>query len=174
MEMSDASGMRLTIALLLFASTANADDVPPPQADCPSGSAGETDHHGQYCAPFRCRTDDTCTSRRYVPEGRVCKPAAFCVETRHYRSHRGHEGDYEVFHGPCDASGACATGECVRESFCVDADDALEPAPNVTMMSSSSSGSENDEESGCAAGGRTAGWMCLVLATAIVARRRSA
>lgn len=169
--------MRILVASMLACSVvAHADDVPPPQADCPSGSAGETDHHGQYCAPFRCRDDETCTSRRYVPEGRVCKPAAFCVETRHYRSHRGHEGDYEVFHGPCDASGACETGECMRESFCVDADDALEPAPTVTMMSESTSmaasSTASNDEGGCAAGGRSTGWFLLGLALVLATRRR--
>lgn len=177
--------MRVSVVLvLLLSSTAFADDVPPPQDDCPSGSAGETDHHGQYCAPLRCRNDEACSGRRYIPAGRVCRPAAFCVETRHYRSHRGHEGDYEVFQGPCDASGACETGECVRAGFCVDADDPLEPAATVTMMSTSmtsasmatsasmepSEASESSEtsasaegESSCSAGHATGGaWLVLL------------
>ena len=162
-----------TLLIWLVASMAHADDVPPPQEDCPSGSAGETDHHGQYCAPFRCQSDETCTSRRYIPEGRVCRPAAFCVETKHYRSHRGHEGEYEVFQGPCDASGACATGECVRASYCVDPDDPLEPAPAMSSMAAAmTSNPSSSDGGGCAAGGGTSGGLLLAWAAWLVARRR--
>jgi len=171
--------MRLGWLLVLVAApVAMADDVPPPPEDCPSGARGQSDHWGEVCGPFRCRDDDDCAGR-YVPPGRVCREASFCVEEKDYTSHRGHSGTYEVFQGACDASGACGTGECERARYCVDPDDPLEPAAAMTSTraterespATSESPTDESEESGCSAARGASGSSALALLLVLTRRR---
>ena len=168
------TGFALVAALvagpMLCARPAQADDVPPPPEDCPSGSRGDSDHYGTLCGPWPCRTDDNCTGGRYAPTGRACRATAFCVESVAYRSHRGQGGTYERFHGSCESDGRCAEGECRAGRYCVDPAEPLAPAPPAATEETSGGehapASSDDEGGDCATAPRAPSganpwWMLL-------------
>lgn len=111
----------------LSATLARADALAPPPTDCPEGSIGVTSRWGTHCEHAPC--DGTCTPG--LMQGPVvCSgdDVAVCVETVAYTPRDVQQGPrmvslpaetWHVVHGPCDASGACARGTCVRRRACV-------------------------------------------------------
>ena len=116
------------LALTMLAPhAALADALAPPPTDCPAGSIGATSRRGEHCEHAPC--EGACAPVRGQP-ALECSDAdvPVCVETRAFVAEDVQQGPrmvslpaetWQVVHGPCDASGGCARGTCVRRRACV-------------------------------------------------------
>jgi hypothetical protein len=154
----------VVLALAVCPLAARADALEPPPTDCPDGSLGASSRRGSHCEHAPC--DGACASA-----SSVCSTdeVAVCVETLAFTAEDVEQGPrivsvpaerWQVVHGPCDASGACARGSCVRHRACVP-----EGSPHA---------------SSCAAGGTRHGEPAALFVSCLVAlaalgrsRRRS-
>lgn len=175
-------------ALLLGATTARADDLPPPPDRCPPGAVPTTQHAGQWCAVTTCETDADCEdraleraiggfdARREVT--RRCRPRALCVEEERYTP----GGLYEeppaprtrrIARGPCVDDRCPRGGRCVRASRCVVAP-AAGPAPaGPEGTSAESSAASTSDDGGCAVGaGRASPLAAWIAALGLLGARR--
>jgi len=114
------------LALLVSAPSAASADVVGPHS-CPPGAVAGTFHHGRYCRPWVCTSDDDCGGIILsAPVGTTfsCRALPTCqaeveMETRD-RAGQPVEGSVRVAYGPCESEGArCARGSCVPGRVCV-------------------------------------------------------
>ncbi|MBX3274024.1 MAG: hypothetical protein KF729_27410 [Sandaracinaceae bacterium] len=162
-----ASGLAVAALVSLAHARASADRVPPPPADCPRGSVGQTSHAGPYCAPTSCEGGRGCE------RGQRCEEIALCIARERYTPHSRLAGDApratyrDVARGPC-VDGACPRGgTCRRAPRCVSGGGAR----------SLSTGRPGEPMPGCRAGaGRAAPTapLALVLFTLLARARRRA
>lgn len=103
----------LLLLLLLEASPAAGDAIPPGAAGCPPGTSGRSDHYGQFCAANICKDRSTC------PPEQVCQPYALCIQEVNYGSPRGNT--YRRWaRGSCGRREACpAHARCRVARRCV-------------------------------------------------------
>jgi hypothetical protein len=126
-------GAALVAAALGAGASARADAVPPPPAECPAGTRGETDHYGPHCTPADCQTDADCPGQR-------CQPYALCVFDRVFESPRGNTHRREA-KGACNAGQKCPLDSpCRPGNYCFAANVAAPPpttaAPSAAAPSS--------------------------------------
>lgn len=110
-----AAAMLCALAALLLVSIAEADAVPPPPADCPAGSRGETCHGGPHCRPKPCDVDADCSS------GETCQDLDLCLGQVDCAG--GWDPDagphwVDTVEGSCANGAACSRGTCQTTEVC--------------------------------------------------------
>ena len=108
-----APGAFVLAVALLPTGAARADAIGPPPADCVPGSEAVFCHGPPTCGVLGCTSDGDCTG------GRVCRPAALCIEPHACGGILG-APVYDHAISACAADGGCPTGgTCSNERVCV-------------------------------------------------------
>ncbi len=163
--------MMIAAATLLATPSAWADMVPPPPDNCPSGATGESCHGGEYCRPYTCDDDSSCSG------GRVCREEQICVGQYHCPGGiYGGESFPDSFESMC-ANGSCTAGTCETMKVCVTASDSSSGGTSSGAGNDGAGDQHVDGGCGCVLVGgdrdeRTAWWSLLTLSLAIGCRRR--
>jgi hypothetical protein len=97
--------------MVLVSSWARGDAVPPPPANCPTGTEGRSGHNCEYCSAKTCSSSSACAA------GSTCKAVKLCVGTVTCVNRTG-SWQAEHIRGSCEA-GTCAGGSCRSLNVCM-------------------------------------------------------
>ncbi|WP_096326016.1 MYXO-CTERM sorting domain-containing protein [Nannocystis exedens] len=94
--------------------TARADVVEEPPADCPAGTKGNTCHGGPFCSPLKCFSDAECT------DGATCQDTKGCIGWVDCGGGDGGPDPTPTLSSLCDGGEACGAGEtCEAIKLCL-------------------------------------------------------